>query len=260
MKVIILCGGQGTRLKEETEYKPKPMVEIGGKPILWHIMKIYAHFGFNEFILALGYKGNIIRDYFLNYKYYNNDFTITLGSHREVEIYGNSQEANWKVNLIETGKDTMTGSRLKRCEKYISEDNFMLTYGDGLANVNINKLVQYHLEHRRIGTLTGINPPSRFGEFIIENNQITKFIEKPKLEGIRGKINGGFMVFKTDFFNYLPKETNCVLEREPLEKLGQDRQLMVYHHDDFWKCMDTYRDYLKLQEIWESGNIPWRFE
>jgi len=260
MKTIILCGGEGTRLKEETEYKPKPMVEIGGKPILWHIMKMYAHFGFKEFVLALGYKGNVIKDFFLNYEFYNNDFTITLGNHKDIAVHGNSDETGWRVTLVETGLNAMTGSRIKQCERYIEEDNFMVTYGDGLADIDISKLVEYHKSHGRIGTLTGINPPSRFGELHVEENQVTKFSEKSKLEGKRGDINGGFMIFKTKFFDYLSVDRGCILERESLGKLAQDRELMLYHHDGYWQCMDTYRDYLLLQETWNSGDAPWQFE
>jgi len=260
MKTIILCGGEGTRLKEETEYKPKPMVEIGGKPILWHIMKMYAHFGFKEFVLALGYKGNVIRDYFLNYEFYNNDFTITLGNHNDIAVHENSDETGWKVTLVETGVKTMTGSRIKQCERYIGEDNFMVTYGDGLADIDISKLVEYHKDHGKIGTLTGINPPSRFGELHVKENQVTEFSEKSKLEGTRGDINGGFMLFKTKFFDYLSADSGCILEREPLEKLARDRELMLHHHTGYWQCMDTYRDYLLLQETWNSGNAPWRFK
>jgi len=260
MKTIILCGGEGTRLKEETEYKPKPMVEIGGKPILWHIMKMYAHFGFKEFVLALGYKGNVIRDYFLNYEFYNNDFTITLGNHNDIAVHENSDETGWKVTLVETGVKTMTGSRIKQCERYIGEDNFMVTYGDGLADIDISKLVEYHKDHGKIGTLTGINPPSRFGELHVKENQVTEFSEKSKFEGTRGDINGGFMLFKTKFFDYLSADSGCILEREPLEKLARDRELMLHHHTGYWQCMDTYRDYLLLQETWNSGNAPWRFK
>ena len=260
MKTIILCGGEGTRLKEETEYKPKPMVEIGGKPILWHIMKMYAHFGFKEFVLALGYKGNVIKDFFLNYEFYNNDFTITLGNHKDITVHGNSDETGWKVTLVETGLKAMTGSRIKQCERYIEEDNFMVTYGDGLADIDISKLVEYHKGHGRIGTLTGINPPSRFGELHVEENQVTEFSEKSKLEGTRGKINGGFMLFKRKFFDYLSADSGCILEREPLEKLACDRELMLHHHAGYWQCMDTYRDYLLLQEAWNSGNAPWQFK
>jgi len=260
MKTIILCGGEGTRLKEETEYRPKPMVEIGGKPILWHIMKIYAHFGFKEFVLALGYKGNVIRNFFLNYKFYNSDFTIALGNNKDIVIHGNTDDIGWKVTLVETGANAMTGSRIKQCEQYIEEDNFMVTYGDGLADIDISKLVDYHKSHGRIGTLTGINPPSRFGELSVEKGQVTEFLEKSKLEGTRGDINGGFMVFRRKFFNYLSKDLGCILEREPLEKLTRDRELMVYRHDGYWQCMDTYRDYLLLQDIWKSGKAQWQFD
>jgi len=260
MKTIILCGGEGTRLKEETEYKPKPMVEIGGKPILWHIMKMYAHFGFKEFVLALGYKGNVIKDFFLNYEFYNNDFTITLGNHKDIAVHGNSDETGWKVTLVETGLKAMTGSRIKQCERYIGEDNFMVTYGDGLADIDISKLVEYHKDHGKIGTLTGINPPSRFGELHVKENQVTEFSEKSKLEGTRGDINGGFMLFKRKFFDYLSADSGCILEREPLEKLARDRELMLHHHTGYWQCMDTYRDYLLLQETWNSGNAPWEFK
>ena len=260
MKTIILCGGEGTRLKEETEYKPKPMIEIGGKPILWHIMKMYAHFGFKEFILALGFKGNVIRDFLLNYQFYNNDFTITLGNHKDIEVYGKSDETGWKVTLVETGEDTMTGARIKRCEKYINEENFMVTYGDGLADIDIAELVKYHMIHGKIGTLTGINPPSRFGELQVKGNQIVNFLEKSKLEGTRGDINGGFMVFKRKFLDYLSRDSRCVLERDPLEKLALDRELIMYRHEGYWQCMDTYRDYLLLQETWNSGKVPWQFE
>ena len=260
MKTIILCGGEGTRLKEETEYKPKPMVEIGGKPILWHIMKMYAHFGFREFVLALGYKGNIIRDFFLNYEFYNNDFTITLGNHKDIVVHGNSDESGWEVTLVETGANAMTGSRIKQCERYIQEDNFMVTYGDGLADMDVSKLVEYHMGHGKIGTLTGIKQPSRFGELVVEDKQVMKFTEKSRPEGRQGNINGGFMVFKRNFFDYLSKDSGCILEREPLEKLAQDIELMVHHHDGYWQCMDTYRDYLLLQETWNSGDVPWQFE
>jgi len=260
MKTIILCGGEGTRLKEETEYRPKPMVEIGGRPILWHIMKVYAHFGFKEFVLALGYKGKVIRDFFLNYEFYNKDFTITLGNHKDIVVHGDTDESNWEVTLVETGTSAMTGSRIKQCEKYIHGDNFMVTYGDGLADMDVSKLVEFHMGHGKIGTLTGIKLPSRFGELVVESKQVLKFTEKSWPEGEQGNINGGFMVFKRNFFNYLPNNSGCVLEREPLEKLAQDKELMVYHHGGYWQCMDTYRDYLLLQEAWKSEKVPWQFE
>ncbi|MDI6839411.1 MAG: glucose-1-phosphate cytidylyltransferase [bacterium] len=258
MKTIILCGGIGMRLKEETEYRPKPMVEIGGKPILWHIMNIYAHYGFKEFVLALGFKGDVIRNYFLNYEFYNSDFTVTLSSHKNIKIHRTHPEVGWKVTLVETGDKAMTGARIKRCEKYISEDNFMVTYGDGLGDVNLNKLVKFHMSHGAIGTLIGINPPTRWGELITKGNDVIEFREKPKVHGLEGDINGGFMVFRKELFKYLTSDDNCVFEKEPLERLAREKQLKVYHHDGFWQCMDTYRDYLLLNEIWESGKIPWQ--
>ena len=201
MKVIILCGGMGTRLREETEYKPKPMVEIGGKPILWHIMKIYAHYGFNDFILALGYKGNIIRDYFLNYYTYNNDFTVQLGNKEKIVVHNNHDEQDWKVTLVETGDNSMTGYRVKLAGKYISEDRFMLTYGDAVSDVNINQLINFHIQKNTIGTVTGVYPPSRFGDLIVNNGMVTKFKEKKKDIDNQMPINGGFFVFKKEFLD-----------------------------------------------------------
>jgi glucose-1-phosphate cytidylyltransferase len=235
------------------------MVEIGGKPILWHIMKIYAHFGFTEFVLALGYKGDMIRDYFLNYEVYNNDVTVTFGNHRDVKVHGSSGELGWKITLAETGLDAMTGARIRQCKKYITEDDFMVTYGDGLANIDIGQLVRYHRDHGKIGTITGVCPPSRFGELVIEGKQVVEFIEKASLEGRQGDINGGFMIFKKSFFDYLSEDRQCVLEKEALETLARNKELMVYHHDGYWQYMDSYRDYLLLQETWKSGNVPWTF-
>ena len=236
------------------------MIEIGGKPILWHIMKIYSYFGYNDFILALGFKGNLIREYFLNYEYFQSDLTITLGTRKHIQIHGETQESNWKVTLVDTGLDSMTGYRIKQCINYITEENFLLTYGDGLANIDIKKLVDFHLSHGKIGTITSVNSPSRFGEIEDESNVVTNFVEKPLLIKKRDGINGGFMVFKKDFINYLSSEPDCVLEMAPLVNLTNDRQLMVYHHHDFWQCMDTYRDYLLLQKIWDGSKAPWKFE
>ncbi len=259
MKVVILCGGQGTRLKEETEYKPKPMVEIGGRPILWHIMKCYAHFGFDEFVLALGYKGNVIKNYFLNYEFYNNDFTITLGEHTDLKIHGNTDESHWKITLVETGLNSMTGFRLKQCGKYITEDHLLMTYGDGLSNVDIRALVDYHIKHGKTGTITAVHPPNRFGELDIEGNTVAQFKEKPVVADDTGAINGGFMVFRREFLDkYLSDDPGCVLEQEPLMHLARDHQLMIHRHYDFWQCMDTYRDFLLLQNLWDSGKAPWQ--
>jgi len=252
MKTIILCGGMGTRLREETEYKPKPMIEIGGKPILWHIMKLYSHFGFNEFVLALGYKGYIIRDYFLNYYYYNNDVTIQLGHREEIYVHGNHSETDWKVTLVDTGLDSMTGYRVKLAGKYIDSDQFMLTYGDAVANVNIKQLIEFHKKQNTIGTVTGVFPPSRFGDLKVEDNYVKAFKEKTKIVSDDNMINGGFFIFKKEFLDYIPDDSLIDLERKPLEELTRAKQLTVFRHDDFWQCMDTYRDYTLLNELWKS--------
>lgn len=260
MKVIILCGGQGTRLREETEYKPKPMVEIGGKPILWHIMKLYSKYGINEFVLALGYKGDVIRNYFLNYYYYNNDFTINLGNMEKIEVYdGGNCERNWKVTLVETGQESMTGFRTKVCGKYISEDNFMLTYGDAVSNVDIDKLLKFHLKQNTIGTVTGVYPPSRFGDLVIKGNLVEKFKEKQIETYDKMPINGGFFVFKKKFLDIIPEDKNCDLERKPMDFLVKDKQLSIYKHKGFWHCMDTYRDSIELNEMWKK-NHSWEIK
>lgn len=255
MKIIILCGGQGTRLREETEYKPKPMVEIGGRPILWHIMKLFSYYGYNEFILALGYKGDIIRDYFINYKFYNNDFTIKLGNESNVILHTNNDEKDWKVTLVETGADSMTGYRTKLCEKYIYEDDFMLTYGDAVSNVDINKLVAFHKKQNTIGTITGVYPPSRFGDLIVEGDYVVKFREKLVDIENQPPINGGFFVFKKEFFSTLDKDKSLVLENLPMDRLVAKKQLSVYRHTGFWQCMDTYRDSILLNDLWQNNPI-----
>ena len=257
MKVIILCGGKGARLREETEYKPKPMVEIGGKPILWHIMKLYAYFGFKEFILALGYKGNIIRDYFLNYNYYNNDFTVCLGDNSKIKIYANHDEHDWKVTLVNTGEESMTGFRVKLCRDYINEDDFMLTYGDAVADVNILKLTEFHKLQGTIGTVTGVYPPSRFGDLISMENKVLRFKEKVVDLQTQNPINGGFFVFKKEFLNYINDDPKSILEEEPITKLVNENQLSMYKHKNFWQCMDTYRDFELLNEMWNT-NPKWK--
>jgi glucose-1-phosphate cytidylyltransferase len=256
MKVVILCGGRGTRLREETEYRPKPMVQVGGKPILWHIMKIYAHYGFKDFVICLGYKGNMIKEYFLNYEAMNNDFTIPLGNYNNIQIHSSHQERDWCVTLVDTGEEAQTGARVKRIERYIDGDLFMLTYGDGVANINIRELVEYHKSHGKIGTMTGVHPSSRFGEFTMEGKQIVKFNEKPQVK--EGLINGGFFVFNKTFLKYLKEDDNCHLEKEPLENLAAEGELMVYPHEEFWQCVDTYRELELLNNIWKSRNPPWR--
>lgn len=256
MKVVILCGGLGTRLREETEFKPKPMVEVGGKPILFHIMKTYAHYGHNEFVLCLGYKGDSIRDYFLNYQQRNHDFTIDLGS-GDLQLYGGHDESEWKVTLVETGAKTMTGGRLWRVRDYLDGDDFCLTYGDGVANVDLAAELAFHKEHDKIGTLCGVRPASRFGELSLDGAQVKSFDEKPVLGGSR-RINGGYFMFKREFFEYLTPEESLVLEQQPLMSLARDGQLMVFDHDAYWQCMDTLRDLETLNAAWDSGNAPWK--
>jgi len=257
MKVVILCGGIGTRLKEETEYKPKPMVKIGEKPILWHVMKMYAHYGIKDFVLSLGYKGEIIKEYFYNYEILSNDFTIELGNKKHIEIHSNNAEKDWRVTLADTGDKTLKGARLKRVEKYINDDQFMLTYGDGIANVNIENLLEFHRNHGKLATVTGINPSSRFGELKIKGDKVEAFSEKPKNGA--GLINGGFFVFNRGIFDYLLEDENCDLEIGPLEKIAAEGQLMVYKHKGFWACMDTIRDMEYLNKLWrDDGHPAWK--
>lgn len=256
MKVIILCGGQGTRLKEETEYKPKPMLEIGGKPILWHIMKIYACQGIKDFILCLGYKSEMIKEYFLNYQVMNSDLTIKLAHPNQIHFHNTHQEDDWSVTLVDTGKMAMTGARVKKSEKYVNEDTFMLTYGDGIGDINIKNLLEFHNEHQKIGTVTGVHVPSRFGKLLTKSNSIVQFNEKPLVS--HEYISGGFFVFNRRFFDYLTEDDNCVLEGEPLEKLAKDNDLIMYPHSGFWQCMDTYREHRFLEELWQKGGAPWK--
>jgi len=257
MKVIILCGGMGTRLREETEYKPKPMVEIGGKPILWHIMKHYAYYGYKDFILALGYKGDLIRDYFINYYKYNSDFTVDLSNNGNIEIHNDAIKDDWKVTLVETGDESMTGYRTKLAGKYIKEDRFMLTYGDAVSNVNIKNLVDFHIKMDTIGTLTGVYPPSRYGDLVIKDNYIIKFKQQLKDVESQSPINGGFFVFKREFFDYIPDNPSVNLENEPMDTIVAKNQLTVFKHKEFWQCMDTYRDYQQLNSMW-NDNPQWK--
>ncbi len=257
MKAVILCGGKGTRLREETEYRPKPMVEVGGKPILWHIMNIYAKYGYKDFIICLGYKGNMIKQYFLNYEAMNSDFTVQLGNRATIQYHKDHDEMDWRVTLVNTGEEAQTGARVKKIESYIDSDTFMLTYGDGLANVNIECLIKYHKSHGKIGTMTGVHPSSRFGELVVKDSRIEKFAEKPQTTS--GIINGGFFVFNRSFFDYLKGDENCILEREPLETLASDGELMIYPHEGFWQCVDTYRELEQLNNLWKSANPPWLY-
>ena len=254
MKVVILAGGYGTRLSEETEIKPKPMVEIGSKPILWHIMKIYSTYGFNDFIILLGYKGYVIKEYFANYFLHQSDVTINLGS-GEIEVHNNHSEP-WRVTLIDTGIDTMTGGRIKRAKKYIGNEPFLLTYGDGVGNINIKKLIEFHKKHKRILTITSVQPDGRFGALDIgDDNEVLEFKEKPKGDG--GWINAGFFVCESGVFDYI-KGDETIFEDEPLKKLAKDGQLYTYKHTGFWKPMDTLRDKRELNRLWKSNKAPWK--
>ncbi len=255
MKVVILCGGQGTRLREETEFKPKPLVEIGGKPILWHIMKTYSHFGFNEFILCLGYKGHLIKDYFLNYENRMNDFELNLKDNSIKQFNGSNED--WKIIFAETGLKTNTGGRIKRIEKYIDGDEFLLTYGDGVADVDINKVIEFHKTNKAVGTVTAVRPLARFGLLKYDDkNCITDFTKKNLVAD--GRIDGGFFVFNKSFFKYLSKDEDCVLEGKPLKDLAKNGKLFAYNHDGFWQCMDTISQSKYLNEIWKSNKAPWK--
>ncbi len=255
MKTVILAGGLGTRLREETEFKPKPMVEIGGKPILWHIMKTYSHFGHSDFVICLGYKGDTIRDYFINYEVRHRDFTVTLGSRRP-EIHNGHSEVGWKVTLAETGERTQTGGRLKRVARYLDGERFMVTYGDGLADVRIKDLIAFHESHGKLATVTAVHPSSRFGELLIENEMVEVFKEKPQTH--MGWINGGFLVFEPSVLELIKGDDDS-LEQGLLNRLTTIKELAVYRHEGFWQCMDTYREMELLNHLWRSGQAPWGF-
>ncbi len=256
LKVVILGGGRGTSLREETEVKPKPMVKIGDKPILWHIMKIYAHYGFKDFVLCLGYKGEHIKEYFFNYDVLNSDFTIKLGQKKMITICNTLEESDWSVTLASTGDNALKGARLKRIEKYITDDVFMVTYGDGVSNIDIKKLLDFHNQHGKIATVTGVRPPSLFGELMVKDNKALLFSEKPQTS--TGLISGGFFVFNRKLFDYLTNDNNCDFERGPLEKIAAEGELMVYTHDGPWTCMDTYRDVEYLNRLWQNNQAFWR--
>lgn len=253
MKVVILAGGFGTRLSEETDLKPKPMVEIGGKPILWHIMKIYSHYGFNDFIICLGYKGYMIKEWFANYFLHNSDVTIKIKTN-EIIVHETKTE-DWVVSLIDTGINTQTGGRIKRVKDYIGEETFMLTYGDGVSDVDINALVKFHKSHGKLATITSVQPPGRFGSIEMEGDRVIRFKEKPKGDG--GWINGGFFVLEPKVIDYIESD-ETYWEREPLENLANDGQLMTYKHYGFWKAMDTLRDKRELESLWNSKKAPWK--
>ena len=245
MKIVILAGGKGTRISEYTNVIPKPMVPIGDKPIIWHIMKIYAHYGFRDFVVALGYKSDVIKDYFIKFNSLNSDFTVDL-SNGNVEIHQN-RSLDWKVTLVDTGEETMTGGRLKRLKKYLNEETFMLTYGDGLANINI------HYKNNKLVTMTAVRPTARFGELELESNLVTSFKEKPQLKD--GWVNGGFFVMNKKFIDFIQDDSE-MLERKPLENVANNNNLIAFKHDGFWQCMDNIRDLEKLNQLWKS-NPPW---
>jgi len=255
---MILCGGQGTRIREETEYRPKPMVEIGGKPILWHIMKIYANAGHHRFVLCLGYKGHMIREFFLNYRAMVCDFTVGIGPEPHTTFHDAADlEENWQVTCAETGRDAMTGARVRKALKYCDSDVFCLTYGDGVADVDIAKVVAFHRQHGRIATVTAVRPASRFGEMVVgSDRRVQAFAEKP--EAAEQYINGGFFVFDRKRIEpYLAGGDDLILERGPVERLVADGELVAFNHDGFWQAMDTYREYQMLDGMWNKGEAPW---
>jgi glucose-1-phosphate cytidylyltransferase len=256
MKVVIFCGGAGTRLREETEFRPKPMVHIGSRPILWHIMKIYSAHGFRDFILCLGYRGEIIKDYFLNYEVLNCDFTIELYNGKKVTMHNSHEEKSWRVTLADTGETALKGARLKRIEKYIDDDIFLMTYGDGVSDVDLEKLVEFHLSHGKLVTVTGINPVSRFGELKLQGSKVVKLVEKEEFG--KSFVSGGFFVFSRGIFDYLTDDNGCDLEIGPLERIAEQGELMVYKHKGFWACMDTMRDMDYLNRLWNGQNAPWK--
>ncbi len=254
MKVVVLAGGLGSRLGEITEIIPKPMVKIGGKPILWHIMKIYSSFGYNDFVISLGYKAEVIKDYFLNYNALANDFTINLKS-RDILIHNNHRELDWNVTLIETGLNSLKGARIKRVEKFLDDVN-MVTYGDGVADINIDELVKFHKSHGKILTVSGVHPSSRFGELNERDGVVESFFEKPK-NSIR-YVNGGFMVFNRELLNYLTEDENCDFEYGAMEQLAAEGQVMVYKHEGSWECMDHERDVVFLNDLWKKNRAFWK--
>ena len=254
MKVVILAGGQGTRLREETEFRPKPMVEIGGKPILWHLMKSFTSFQINEFILCLGYKGEMIREYFINYQLMQNDITVDIGRFSEVKVDGDNAKENWKVTLADTGPLTPTGGRIFKIRNYIEDDFFICTYGDGLADVNINELINFHRAHGKTATVTAVRPATRFGALSLgTNNLVTNFAEKPRSDYF---VNGGFFIFNKNIFDYL--DDSATLELEPMTSLVKDEELIAFPHNGFWQPMDTFRESKELNELWDINKAPWK--
>jgi len=252
MKVVILAGGLGTRISEESVVKPKPLVEIGGKPIIWHIMKIYSSYGLNDFIICCGYKGYLIKEYFINYSLHTTDISVNVRSNK-IKVHKKTTEP-WNITLIDTGEESLTGDRIKKIEQYVG-DSFCLTYGDGLTSANIRNIINYHKKNKKLATVLAVKPSGRFGAIDVKDGTVKKFLEKPKGDG--GWVNGGFFVLNKNIFNYLLKK-NCIWEREPLEKLAKENQLMAFEHDGFWYAMDTLRDKIYLENLWKSKNIPWK--
>lgn len=254
MKAIILAGGKGTRLREETEYRPKPMVDVGGRPVIWHIMKSLAHFGIVDFVVCAGYRGDFIRDYFLNYEAHTSDFTVRLGLRGSVEYHDSHPESKWTITIAETGAETMTGGRVKRVERFVEGERCLVTYGDGLANVNIADLVSFHEAHGKLATVTTVRPLSRFGVMDLSPaGAVERFREKPQTDDY---VNAGYFIFEPEVFSYL--DEHCVLESEPLQALAADGQLMAYRHEGYWQPMDTFREYTMLNAMWADNGAPWK--
>jgi len=255
LKVVILCGGYGTRIRDVAEDVPKPMIPVGRHPILWHIMKFYASYGFQDFVLCLGYKGDVIRNFFLNYETNTQDFTIELGRRGKIEFHSNHNEDNWSVTLADTGLDAMTGARVARIRKYVGDEDFLLTYGDGVGDIDLDGLISFHRTHGKILTVTGVHPPGRFGELRSHEGRAIEFNEKPQATG--GRISGGYFVASSRLFDYLSDDEGLLLEQEPMCQLVDDGELMVYEHNGFWQPMDTSREYQLLSELYEHGKAPW---
>lgn len=256
MKVVILAGGYGTRIRDVADDIPKPMIPIGPYPILWHIMKSYSHFNYKDFVICLGYKGQVIKDFFLNYEAYTRDLTISFGTKSSIEYHTNHDETDWKITLADTGLRSMTGSRISRIRDYVKDEDFLLTYGDGVSDVDIDKLLAFHKSHGKLLTVTGVRPPGRFGEMVAnDEGQIVEFNEKP--QATAGRISGGFFVASPGIFDYLDDNEDLVFEQEPMHKLVMDNQLMMYEHDGFWQPMDTSREYQLLNSLYEKGKAPW---
>lgn len=256
--VAILCGGKGTRLREETEFRPKPIIPVGDRPIMWHIMKTYAHYGFKDFLLCLGYKGHVIREYFINYDWINSDILLELGSKKITKLGNSHEEKDWRLWLIDTGQETLTGGRLKRLKRYLEDigsDLFLATYGDGVCDVNISKLVKFHQNHGKLATVTAVRPASRFGELVLQDNLVTSFKEKPQTGD--GWINGGYFVLHKSVLDLIEGD-NTVFEDQPLKRLAEKGELAVYQHEGFWQCMDTYRELELLNELYQSGDAKWK--